>query len=288
MERIYDIRQAATTALYNEHPEWATWESAKRLLCVEAHDWIDKTSNQLIMDCYQSDDNIEIALRLCLCLKSPIDHQRTRIVTLEDTWAWGIDEKTIWALAIRGPIHVESVFDEQRKAYHQIRTVFWSEFPFNEMQSLTQEELYDYPYRNRFRFDEWMAGMKEPILPIKPEHAANSVKANLHNTSPSVRNTSPSIVPGNPAPATTPSKQKEGCYIATAVYGSYNAPEVLVLRRFRDETLQKTALGRWFIRTYYRWSPAIAEKLRNAKRLNRMVRKILDRWVARLDTKTRK
>jgi hypothetical protein len=34
------------------------------------------------------------------------------------------------------------------------------------------------------------------------------------------------------------------CYIATAVYGDYNAPEVIVLRKFRDERLSKSFLGR--------------------------------------------
>ena len=31
------------------------------------------------------------------------------------------------------------------------------------------------------------------------------------------------------------STKKVGCYIATMVYGDYNHPQVLVLRRFRDE-----------------------------------------------------
>lgn len=79
-----------------------------------------------------------------------------------------------------------------------------------------------------------------------------------------------------------PEKKKEGCYIATAVYGSYDAPEVMVLRHFRDNTLRKTALGRWFIRTYYRLSPSLAEKLKSASRLNSMVRKVLDKWVYHL------
>lgn len=35
----------------------------------------------------------------------------------------------------------------------------------------------------------------------------------------------------------------EGCYIATCVYGSYGAPEVLTLRRFRDEILKKAYVG---------------------------------------------
>ena len=36
----------------------------------------------------------------------------------------------------------------------------------------------------------------------------------------------------------------EGCYIATCVYGSYDCPQVWVLRRFCDETLKQHALGR--------------------------------------------
>ena len=81
------------------------------------------------------------------------------------------------------------------------------------------------------------------------------------------------------------SAKKEGCYIATAVYGSYSAPQVIVLRRFRDEILQNTAFGRWFIKTYYRLSPPVAEKLKNAKFINRVVRSILDRWVAKLENR---
>jgi hypothetical protein len=83
---------------------------------------------------------------------------------------------------------------------------------------------------------------------------------------------------------TTPAK-KEGCYIATAVYGSYNAPEVMTLRRFRDETLRNSVLGRWFIRVYYRLSPPIANRLKNATRINMFVRRILDKFVEKLNRK---
>lgn len=85
------------------------------------------------------------------------------------------------------------------------------------------------------------------------------------------------------ADVSTPLKKKEGCYIATVVYGSYDAPEVRVLRRFREERLKKAAAGRWFIRTYYRLSPPLTEKLRNAERMNRLVRRALDCWVRRLE-----
>jgi hypothetical protein len=74
-----------------------------------------------------------------------------------------------------------------------------------------------------------------------------------------------------------------GCYIATAVYGSYDAPEVLTLRRFRDEFLVKSVVGRGFVKTYYRFSPPIAKKLEHAKHINLFVRKLLDKLVQWLE-----
>lgn len=78
------------------------------------------------------------------------------------------------------------------------------------------------------------------------------------------------------------SMAKRYCYIATAVYGSYEAPEVQVLRKFRDEVLQNSFFGRLFISTYYKFSPPVAERLKDAKRSNHIVKSLLDRWVERL------
>jgi len=38
------------------------------------------------------------------------------------------------------------------------------------------------------------------------------------------------------------SNSSAGCYIATAVYGSYNCPEVWTLRRYRDIKLKKDGM----------------------------------------------
>ena len=54
-----------------------------------------------------------------------------------------------------------------------------------------------------------------------------------------------------------PQKKKNGCYVATAIYGSYDCPEVWTLRRFRDTTLARTWHGRAFIRVYYALSPTL-------------------------------
>lgn len=81
------------------------------------------------------------------------------------------------------------------------------------------------------------------------------------------------------------SKNNEGCYIATAVYGSYDASEVLALRDFRDNTLAKHLLGRIFIKVYYTLSPPVANWLKDAKKVNLLVKNILDKFVHRLSNK---
>lgn len=52
-------------------------------------------------------------------------------------------------------------------------------------------------------------------------------------------------------------KKNSGCYVATAVYGSYDCPQVWVLRRYRDECLAKSFPGRAFIHLYYSISPTL-------------------------------
>lgn len=92
------------------------------------------------------------------------------------------------------------------------------------------------------------------------------------------------VVP--PAPSASYSSSEsggsEGCYIATAVYGSYDAPEVMILRAFRDNVLSRHCWGRMFIRVYYYVSPPLAEKLKGLQTVNRSVRYILNKFVKQL------
>jgi len=50
-----------------------------------------------------------------------------------------------------------------------------------------------------------------------------------------------------------------GCFIATAAYGSYLDPHVMVLRHFRDDVLFQSELGTAFVAFYYKHSPPIAD-----------------------------
>ena len=74
-------------------------------------------------------------------------------------------------------------------------------------------------------------------------------------------------------------KGSGGCFIATAVYGSYEAKEVIVLRRFRDKMLKKFFLGRLFIKIYYAVGPCMAEWLKGHRLLKNKIRMVLDEMV---------
>lgn len=73
-----------------------------------------------------------------------------------------------------------------------------------------------------------------------------------------------------------------GCYIATAVYGSYDCPQVWTLRRYRDYTLAETWYGRAFIHTYYAISPTLVKWFGHTEWFKKMWKGKLDRMVANL------
>lgn len=76
--------------------------------------------------------------------------------------------------------------------------------------------------------------------------------------------------------------QPGGCYVATAVYGSYDCPQVWTLRRYRDYTLAETWHGRAFIHTYYAISPTLVKWFGNTKWFKKMWKGKLDRMVENL------
>lgn len=76
-----------------------------------------------------------------------------------------------------------------------------------------------------------------------------------------------------------------GCYVATAVYGSYDCPEVWTLRRFRDFELAQTWYGRMFINVYYAVSPTIVKYFGDMDWFKRFWKDKLDLMVKKLQDK---
>ena len=85
--------------------------------------------------------------------------------------------------------------------------------------------------------------------------------------------------------STTNTTASGGCYVATAVYGSYDCPQVWTLRRFRDFTLVKSWYGRAFIRTYYAISPTLVKWFGKTEWFRKLWKAKLDKMVTNLQGK---
>lgn len=70
------------------------------------------------------------------------------------------------------------------------------------------------------------------------------------------------------------------CFIATAAFDSPMAPEVLVLREFRDRYLENTILGRKSVDLYYHISPSIAKTISKSNVLKAMTKLILKPFIS--------
>ena len=71
----------------------------------------------------------------------------------------------------------------------------------------------------------------------------------------------------------------KGCYIATMAYGDYDHPQVIELRKFRDDSLNKTIIGRSFIKFYYKYSPSLVNKLKDYYTINYLAREFLNLFI---------
>lgn len=67
----------------------------------------------------------------------------------------------------------------------------------------------------------------------------------------------------------------EGCFIATAAYGAHYAPELTILRAFRDRILLRSESGRALVRVYYANSPPLADAIAASPVLKAAVRVVL-------------
>jgi hypothetical protein len=67
----------------------------------------------------------------------------------------------------------------------------------------------------------------------------------------------------------------EGCFIATAAYGTSTAAEIDTLRAFRDEVLLESTLGSQLVEWYYRTSPPVADFIAENSLLRTIVRELV-------------
>lgn len=225
--------------------DWLYWPRAKALLYVKYHN-APSTYDDNTLSCTVGDKVVTLHLRSSAAAFAELATQ----VLNYYAWFWGVPIEEIWLTAYKNR------FDANGRP----------------LQSQYVENVDD-PSDNSFLY------LRQALDSLGVDYgSAPSSSIGMRNSG-----TASYRMSAVPDEAPAPVRKKEGCYIATAVYGSYDAPQVLTLRRFRDEQLKKTALGRLFIRVYYRLSPPAAARLRNARHVNRLVRRCLDRWVQHLE-----
>jgi len=67
-----------------------------------------------------------------------------------------------------------------------------------------------------------------------------------------------------------PAGKTQGCFIATACYGSVMASEIIFLSAFRDQVMSKHKIGRLAVRLYYVFSPSLANVIAKRPTLKRI------------------
>lgn len=131
-----------------------------------------------------------------------------------------------------------------------------------------------YQFNESYNFHDGFAILDEPITKKTSKNTSSS-KRKIPNTKSPKRDTASSIS----------NNSNEGCYIATAIYGSYDCPEVWTLRRYRDNVLDHTWYGRLFIRIYYSISPTLVRWFGTTHWFRELFYKPLNNWVAKLNKK---
>ncbi len=119
---------------------------------------------------------------------------------------------------------------------------------------------------------------------------ADKVQQIINVASVSLNELDPNLANNSAEDETRINCSEDNCFIATAAFGSPMAKEVAVLRAFRDQYLMADAVGKKFVELYYRYSPPIAERIRENDMLRAIVRAALKPLIALsrhlLDTKS--
>lgn len=97
-----------------------------------------------------------------------------------------------------------------------------------------------------------------------------------------IKNIVDNIEDDSAKPNSDKSSKKNGCYIATCVYGSYDCSPVWTLRRFRDDILSESFWGKTFIKLYYWVSPTLVKIFGKTLWFHKMWKPLLDKIVQKL------
>jgi len=173
--------------------------------------------------------------------------------------------------------------------FSQIRPASFGRYTGNDLLDSLYEKSREVPYAPEYSLSELKSVIKEAfsatiligdidMLPKQKQHY-NKNKESLKSLASQIgiSTIGATIFHGaKKAGNQVAKKSSGGCYIASMSYGSYAHPQVMVLRKFRDEKLAHSLFGRGFIKFYYATSPKFVRALKNHKRINEIIRNLFD------------
>ncbi len=109
-------------------------------------------------------------------------------------------------------------------------------------------------------FDYTVAGAQggTPGSAHESNYQSPDIKLPIGTAAESVRSNPITEYPETLVPYPNLPHSNQGCFIATAAYGHYSAPQVQALRDFRDQYLLAISPGRAFVKWYYTYGPTAA------------------------------
>lgn len=143
----------------------------------------------------------------------------------------------------------------------------------------------------------WVIGDMDVDKPLEPDYITDAKRRALHRVLHDgacpvllLHQKDETTIDAFPPKFSSEPAANKACFIATAACGSAMAPEVELLRGFRDEVLARRAMGRAFVSFYDRWSPPLAGWIAGRNLARKVVRASFIRplaWVVARGRKAR-
>ena len=125
------------------------------------------------------------------------------------------------------------------------------------------------------RFERKTATNDAPYFVLKAANGEPIGTSETYSTAAAMEKGIESVKRNAPAAAIAGEGGDRRCFVATAVFDGADGPEVLRLRRFRDERLLTNHAGRAFVRLYYLHGPRMARTVSRRPRLKLLLRRLL-------------
>lgn len=177
--------------------------------------------------------------------------------------------------AMESLVEIVNTANSTFELFNNIETLYKSIFSANE--TLSKIALIEMDFNIKQRYNENKSSLKTLLSQVR------NMKSAIDTIPITTRKPTPNYSTSSRQSSSSNSNSSGGCYIATMAYGDYDHPQVLELRKFRDDVLAQSFFGRMFIKIYYATSPHLVKLLKGHEKINKYIRNRLDKFIDKLN-----